>query len=336
MAHSEQTCAGTSIRVPNRVWDTVMAPPDEAFDYFREGVCASFMPLRPELARERRQGFRGRLTSYDLGTAALNVITAPAYEIFRGGREIAASGDDCLYLNYQLAGHCRIEQLGRSVPVAPGAVAAFDGSEPFRLDITARETHKVASVLLPKKQFPALTDALSSPGCSALSERPAFGSLLTEAFRALIRSADTGPKEQVGRLFDVLVNSAILAAQNQNGSSVEPGGRKAALLRRLKDLVSGNCPDANFSPQHCADLAGISAGYLHQVFAAHGETFGSYLLECRLEGVASLLRNPDQQHLPVSTIALRCGFKDLSHFGRAFRRHYGSSPGRWRKGNDAN
>lgn len=332
MAHSEQTCAGTSVRVPNRVWDTVMAPPEEAFDYFREGVCASFMPLRPELASERRQGFRGRLTSYGLGSAALNVITAPAYEIFRGSREIAASRDDCLYLNYQLAGHCRIEQLGQRVPVAPGAVAVFDGSEPFRLDITARKTHKVASVLLPKNRFPELAGVLAAKHCAALSENSAFGGLLSEAFRTLIRAVDTGSQEQVDRLLGVLVSSAVLAAEGNEFAGEEHGGRKTALFRRLKDLLSNHCTDADFSPQRCADLAGISVGYLHQVFAAHGGTFGTCLLELRLERVARLLRNPDQQHLPVSTIALRCGFRDLSHFGRVFRRHYGSPPGRWRKG----
>lgn len=334
MAHSEQTCAGTSVRVPNRVWDTVMAPPEEAFDYFREGVCASFMPLRPELARERRRGFHGRLTSYGLGAAALNVITAPAYEIFRGSREIAASRDDCLYLNYQMAGHCRIEQLGRRVPVAPGAVALFDGSEPFRLDITARETHKVASVLLPKNRFPELVGALETAGCAALSGSSAYGGLLAEAFRVLIRAVETGTQEQVDRLFGVLISAAVLAAEGNNSSGQEYGSRKTALFHRLKDLVSDNCTDTDFSPHCCADLAGISVGYLHQVFAAHGETFGTCLLERRLERVALLLRNPDQQHLPVSTIALRCGFRDLSHFGRVFRRHYGSSPGRWRKGQE--
>jgi AraC-like DNA-binding protein len=42
-----------------------------------------------------------------------------------------------------------------------------------------------------------------------------------------------------------------------------------------------------------------------------------------------LLKNPA---LNVSQVALDCGFEDLSHFSRAFKEKFGTSPANYRKG----
>jgi len=41
-----------------------------------------------------------------------------------------------------------------------------------------------------------------------------------------------------------------------------------------------------------------------------------------------LLRSSDD---PVTEVAEKCGFDNLSYFNRIFKRKYGQSPGRWRQ-----
>ena len=55
---------------------------------------------------------------------------------------------------------------------------------------------------------------------------------------------------------------------------------------------------------------------------------GKWLLQKRLEYSAVLLKNPA---LNVSQVALDCGFEDLSHFSRAFKEKFGTSPANYRK-----
>ena len=55
---------------------------------------------------------------------------------------------------------------------------------------------------------------------------------------------------------------------------------------------------------------------------------GKWLLQKRLDYSAVLLRNPA---LNVSQVALDCGFEDLSHFSRAFKDKFGTSPVNYRK-----
>jgi AraC-like DNA-binding protein len=55
---------------------------------------------------------------------------------------------------------------------------------------------------------------------------------------------------------------------------------------------------------------------------------GKWLLQKRLEYSAVLLKNPEMN---VSQVALDCGFEDLSHFSRAFKGKFGTSPANYRK-----
>ena len=66
----------------------------------------------------------------------------------------------------------------------------------------------------------------------------------------------------------------------------------------------------------------------HEFRARLGTSPGEYVRGLRLEWSASRLRDPD---LGIADIAIQAGFYDQSHFSRTFRRHFGVSPGQWRR-----
>jgi AraC family transcriptional regulator len=67
---------------------------------------------------------------------------------------------------------------------------------------------------------------------------------------------------------------------------------------------------------------------------AFKETFGqtphAYLLRLRLELAQALMLSTRE---PLTQIALECGFADLSHLSKAFRRELGEAPSAWRRRN---
>lgn len=81
---------------------------------------------------------------------------------------------------------------------------------------------------------------------------------------------------------------------------------------------------------HIADVAGFSRFHFHRIFASlTGETLFDCIQRLRLEkSAAQLVLNPD---LPVTEIALHCGFSSSSAFARGFRARYGISATAWRK-----
>jgi transcriptional regulator GlxA family with amidase domain len=58
-----------------------------------------------------------------------------------------------------------------------------------------------------------------------------------------------------------------------------------------------------------------------------------HVLRERLERAAQLLDADKGQNRKIADIALEAGFADLSHFNRAFRRHFGDTPSNMRARN---
>jgi AraC family L-rhamnose operon regulatory protein RhaS len=54
----------------------------------------------------------------------------------------------------------------------------------------------------------------------------------------------------------------------------------------------------------------------------------TYLMKLRLYIASQLLRDTT---LPITEIYERVGFNDPAHFGRQFRKHYGTSPSEYRR-----
>jgi AraC-like DNA-binding protein len=121
--------------------------------------------------------------------------------------------------------------------------------------------------------------------------------------------------------------------------SVLLGGNNPELAAYFQSLLKSDAPplshimEANF----CYNLALEDFAKLsHRSLSSFKRDFqkyykqppGKWLLKKRLEYSAVLLNNPA---LNVSQVALDCGFEDLSHFSRAFKERFGTSPANYRK-----
>lgn len=78
-----------------------------------------------------------------------------------------------------------------------------------------------------------------------------------------------------------------------------------------------------------ARIAGVSIRQLERLFSdCLGETISEHYLNIRLDQASELL---SKTGMPVTTIAIACGFKSNSHFSRAFRRRYERAPSQHRR-----
>jgi AraC family transcriptional regulator len=91
------------------------------------------------------------------------------------------------------------------------------------------------------------------------------------------------------------------------------------LLERFRERVP---------PSEIADELGVHPAHLARVFRArYGESVGEFTRRLRLQWAAQELAAAD---LPLAVLAVEAGFCDQSHFTRAFGRHYGVTPARFR------
>jgi AraC-like DNA-binding protein len=102
-----------------------------------------------------------------------------------------------------------------------------------------------------------------------------------------------------------------------------------SLADAVKALIEAAPLDAPPPLAQVAERLGVSAPTLHRRLAAEGSGWRALVSAHRMETAARLLRTSRRN---ISAIALDAGFAESASFTRAFARHFGVSPGRYRKG----
>ena len=106
------------------------------------------------------------------------------------------------------------------------------------------------------------------------------------------------------------------------------GGLASWQLRRCKDRMSHNLA-SSISVSELAKDCRLSRVHFSRSFKrSTGETPHRWLLRRRVEEVKKMLAATE---VPISEIALACGFNDQSHLTKAFSAIAGLTPGAWRR-----
>ena len=132
-------------------------------------------------------------------------------------------------------------------------------------------------------------------------------------------------------LIDQLGALLALTASELSGSRLVSTPVERSVRDRVHDHITQRCPDTSL---HAADVAAslsISTRTLHRVLAACGETFGSMLIQARVDLAVRMLQSPLFDRVTTAEVGRRAGFSDASHFVKVLRRHTGQSPLRLRR-----
>ena len=105
------------------------------------------------------------------------------------------------------------------------------------------------------------------------------------------------------------------------------GGLTPRKLNRIMEKIEEDLA-VDLSLSQLADLGGLSIPHFCRAFK---QTTGcppyAFIIRRRIERAKESLRYSD---MPITNIALDCGFSSSSHFTNAFRREVGMSPGAYR------
>jgi AraC family transcriptional regulator len=106
------------------------------------------------------------------------------------------------------------------------------------------------------------------------------------------------------------------------------GGLAPWQTRRAREILAANLDGATPLAE-VARQCGLSVGHFSRSFRrSFGTTPHQWLVQQRLEAAKDLIRSC---RMPLSTVALSCGFADQSHLTRVFTREVGASPAAWRR-----
>jgi AraC-like DNA-binding protein len=228
-----------------------------------------------------------------------------------------------------MAGKRIVRQYGREAIAAAGEAALTRSHEIASCDCACDS--RLINIRLP-------VSALASriPDLDALLVRTIPAD--TEGLALLIRHAEMMQHDEMlesladARVANLMVShvydlvTLMLGGSHDVTASRIVAPRPAARMVAIKSDIIESINDPALSAKAVAARHGVSVRYVHKLFASEGQTFSQFVLTQRLSRVQRMLMDPGFADHPVSSIAYACGFGDLSHFNRAFRRQYGATP----------
>ncbi len=293
--------------------------PIEVFQNDLQGVCGSF-----DLYAKTRDDVQGHLSVAKFGGLELARVGVDVDHVNRRAANIRRDPGNHFFLILQHQGLAQLIQGDVATWAKPGDMFVVDSTKESTFFYGGEASLQI-SLHLPRDEMfhrfgKRIYGGLSIDGSDpmAVAMKAVLAKLMTST------EVETHPHtvEAFYSVFGALITERALG----NGGQVNPDRQ---LAHHAVRLMAEHYRDPALSTQHIADLAGVSLRRLQRAFQVIDETPHQRLRRFRVEAVHQALQaqSTSQAATTVTALALNAGFGDLSTFYRAYREHYGKTPG---------
>jgi AraC family transcriptional activator of tynA and feaB len=306
-----------------RCWSTEDVQPRDALTYWCDSIGQVMLELDIEASG---QGFSAQLDQYGLGPATANFLRATSQSVARSRRCISRSSQEAFLLVHLREGEFEFERHGQATLVRPGDCILMDSRE--RYEVRCPQPTRCLILHLPPLWLRGFLPRPEVIAGRILRPDRGWSAAVTAAIAALQPTEMSQLALPPGVVAEQVVSLLALAA----GPDVAIGvSRPEQLNSRLHQALRDRYHEIGLTPAAIAGELGISARYLHHLFAKQRTTFGRELVRMRLERARDLLGDRRCAGAPIGDIAARCGFAEASHFARCFRSTFGFAPSDYRR-----
>ena len=242
----------------------------------------------------------------------------------RRTKNMLGDGNDDLFLSLNQTNLFSVRQSGREALLHPGDAALVSCAEPTAFQ---RAGGVAIGIRVPRLLFAHQLGAIEDRVARVI---PASNEPL-RLLRAYVNSLDSDNSLETPELRHLVVahiHDLLLLAINGMDSPAEQAigrGLKAARLRQIKaHIIAALAGDMSI---HAVAVAHhLTERYVQRLFEDEGTTFSTFVSQQRLARAYRMLQTPRHAGQSVSAIAYECGFGDVTHFNRMFRRLYDLTP----------
>jgi AraC-like DNA-binding protein len=304
--------------------------PSERFDAFQEFIMRLTKTDTQRLDEPAAQPFHGKVSVTPLGHISFSMLTGtptrywclPGSERFR---------PDYLRLMINRAGPAIVSQLDQDASFTDTGATIFDNR-------ACGATHYDGTYTTYAYNVPRALMLAAAPNADAYSARPLQANprilrYLINYTDAMLASGDLRDPLLAGNIGNHMFDlAATLLGPTRDAAEIASGrGLRTTRLRAILAEIDRHFADPNLSAQTIAARHGLTRRNVERLMEESGETFSRAVLRRRLSEAAAMLSDPDRREMRISDIAFACGFGELSHFNRSFKREFGEAPRQFRK-----
>lgn len=283
---------------------------------WHQTLCEAFSQTRysPGL----NQDFRGELTHASMGFARFSRILSPSGAFERDTQAIRRDSFDGFVILMCLRGELRIRQGDRQALARHDEALIYRHGTPFELEFP--EHYRALSMWVRPDLMERHCPEIVKSAPMVIRANSINGMLALSVIRELCDSAVT--QKAVGA--DQLVGATLDIVSTLKPRETTEGSRNQWLLEKLSRYVEKNVDDTTISLGNLVEVSGMSARSLNRAFAEQGTTPMRWVWDRRLSMAHDALMMNRVRN--VTEAAFSFGFKDSSHFSRAFSSRYGVTP----------
>lgn len=304
---------------------TDQVAPKERIPYWKDIIWQQLGRLRSEARSEG--AFRGRLAWCDTGDVKLCRLSASSHRVARTPDLIRQDDRGFLKVVFQMEGSTWFEQDGRKTLLQPGEWSIYDTMKSYTVSNTSDIEQLV--LLVPREKVLAAHLNPDELLVQRYDARAGIGRLAGDLMHKALDEIESCSPESAETIGDAV-------AQLLRQSLMERAGRptsltlREALRDRIKTYILRNLRDPDLTIDRIAAALRCSKRNLHKAFSNDGATLSDTIWRLRLEHCRRDLHSPACAWKSITEIAFSWGFSSATHFSKAFREAYGTSPKAYR------
>ncbi len=308
-------------------FSTAGLPPRRRTAYWNRVVrsvvsAAAFDPVDP-------RNFSAELTRVRIGDVWLVEVRQDAGSLRIPASKAPREFGPMWTIQTVLEGECVERQWGRETHLKQGDFALYTSAATKPYEAIHRAPVRTLVLAMPRhvlrRYLPRPEDvaAIAMPGDRGVS---GFASTLLSQYWSRCRTESPAMmRPQVMHGILELVASSYTTLPEAGSWAPSAASHRA----RAVAFIESHLLEPDLAPGRIADALKMTTRNLHYAFAHERETVSQYITRRRLEESVRVLITPEERWT-MSGIAHDFGFYSASQYGRAFRRIFGMTPGKYR------
>jgi AraC family transcriptional regulator, positive regulator of tynA and feaB len=310
------------------LFSTAGLPARRKMSYWSEVSSETFSTM--QIIASDRERFEGQLCREVVGPLALAEVCSSAGSVNHSDAHVARAASHRHVLVIPISGGFEVLH-GRQQPafeLKTGEFCLLDESRPYRL--THNRTARTFCVVFDDRFLREFIPDPARLGGVPVHPTHSMSRVLVSLLQGLSRELESNQLSALTPAFADSLARFIAAAYSELTGVVE-----ASVLECRKQCIKQHINERLHDPQlrasSIAQHFGISERYLRLIFESDGEPLWAYVTRRRVENSAQQLRDASWGGRTITDIALQNGFNNVSHFGYAFKKRFGTTPRDYRR-----